>query len=254
MFRVEIVDFSQVLQQSTSGRSLGDEILGAVVRAGIIAASLVQRDVRADATTLPAACKRWFAQAGNDNLVVGLSDEDAVALTEVLFGGPPVASSRPLAPVERRVLGSYLAIILAPIATAVERPINPDEPLGESSEPPDGADWLRFGVSFSIDDAQVACTVAVRDVRSTIAASASSTASPHVEDIAVEAEVSLRNVRMAWGELASLRVGDVISCGVTEDQPIKAFIADRLAYEGRVTATDDAFVYEIVTTYLERLA
>ena len=99
----------------------------------------------------------------------------------------------------------------------------------------------------------MACTVAVRDVRSTIGASASNSAPPQVEDIAVEAEVSLRNVRMAWGELASLRVGDVISCGVTEDQPIKAFIADRLAYEGRVTATDDAFVYEVVTTYLERL-
>jgi flagellar motor switch/type III secretory pathway protein FliN len=254
VFRVEIVDFSQVLQQSTSGRSLGDEILGSVVRAGIIAASLVQRDVRADATTLPAACQRWFSQPGNDNLVVGLTDDDAVAFTEVFFGGPAVVSSRPLAPVERRVLGTYLAIIVAPIASAVDRPIDPDNALAEAVEPPDNADWMRFGVSFAIDEAQLSCTIAVRDVRAAVGASASSSAPPQVEDIPVEAEVSLRNVRMAWGELASLRIGDVINCAVTEDQPIKAYIADRLAFEGRVTATDDAFVYEVLTTYLERSA
>lgn len=253
MFRVEIVDFSQVLQQSTSGRSLGDEILGAVVRAGIIAASLVQRDVRADATTLPSPCQRWLAQQGNDNLVVGLSDADAVAFTEVFFGGPAVSSSRPLAPVERRVLGAYLAIILAPIAAAVERSIDPEVGLGETGEPPDDADWMRFGVSFAIEDAQLSCTVAVRDLRATVGVAASSANPPQVADIAVETEVSLRNVRMAWGQLASLRVGDVINCAVTEDQPIKAFIADRLAFEGRVTATDDAFIYEVSTTYLERL-
>jgi flagellar motor switch/type III secretory pathway protein FliN len=252
VFRVEIVDFSQVLQQSTSGRSLGDEILGSVVRAGIIAASLVQRDVRADATTLPASCHRWLAQPGNDNLVVGLSDTDAVAFTEVFFGGPAVSSTRSLAPVERRVLGAYLAIILAPIAAAVERPIDPDVALGEAGEPPDDADWMRFGVSFAIEDAQLSCTIAVRDLRA-VGVTASSAKSPQVEDIAVETEVSLRNVRMAWGQLAALRVGDVINCAVTEDQPIKAFIADRLAFEGRVTATDDAFIYEVSTTYLERL-
>ena len=254
MFVVEIVDFSQVLQQSTSGRSLGDEILGAVVRAGIIAASLVQRDVRADATTLPASCKRWFAQPGNDNLVVGLSDEDAVGFTEVFFGGPAVTSSRPLAPVERRVLGAYLAIILAPIASAVERPIDPDVALGEWTEPSDNADWMRFGVSFAIEETTLSCTVAVRDLRATVGSSASMSAAPQVEDISVEAEVSLRNVRMAWGDLATLRVGDVINCAVAEDQPIKAYIANRMVFEGRVTATDDAFVYEVLTTHLERLA
>jgi flagellar motor switch protein FliM len=254
VFRVEIVDFSQVLQQSASGRSLGDEILGAVVRAGIIAASLVQRDVRADATTLPSSCQRWFVQPGNENFVVGLSDEDAVAFTEVFFGGPAIASSRPLAPVERRVLGTYLAMILAPIAGAVERPIDPELALGEWSEPADNADWIRFGVSFAIESTTLSCTVAVRDLRATIGASAASTTPPQVEDIAVEAEVSLRNIRMAWGDLAALRVGDVINCAVPEDQPIKAFIADRLVFEGQVTATDEAFVYEVLTTHLERLA
>ena len=251
---VEIVDFSQVLQQSTSGRSLGDEILASVVRSGIIAGSMVQRDVRADSTSVPGACQRWFAQPGNDAFFVGLSDEDAVGFTEVLFGAPAVRDVRSLSPVERRVLGTHLAIFLAPIAHAVERAIAAEVALVEATEPPDDADWLRFGVSFTIDDVALSCTIAARDRRPAVAGASGNAAVPPVEEIAVDAEVALRNIRMAWGALAGLRVGDVISCAITEDHPINAWVGDRLVFGGQVTAQDDQLVYEIQTTYLERFA
>jgi flagellar motor switch/type III secretory pathway protein FliN len=253
--RVEIVDFSQVLQQSTSGRALGDEILAAVVRSGIIAASMVQRDVRAEANTLPSACHRWLVQPGNDDLVIGLSDEDAVAFTEVFFGAPATRIARPLAPVERRVLGTHLAVFLAPIAHAAERPIAPDVALVEGVEPPDDGDWIRFGVEFTIDNTTLSCTIAARELR------AASISNPHlgapvppVRDIAVDVEFGLRNVRMAWGDIATLKVGDVVTCAVSEDQPIEGWVAHRRVFDGHLTATDDGFVYEILTTYLERVA
>lgn len=249
--QVEIVDFSQVLQQSTSGRSLGDEILASVVRSAIIAAAMVSRDVRADATSVPGVCTRWLAQPGNNEFFVGLSDEDAVGFTEVFFGAPPLREARTLSPVERRVLGTHLAVFVAPIAGAVERPISPDSALVDASEPPDSADWVRFGVTFTIDDVALSCTVAARDVRG---ATPGGSAVPYVEDIPVRAEVALRNIHMAWGDLATLRVGDVISCAVAEDQPIKAWVGSRVAFEGRVIALDDEIVYEIQTTYLERSA
>ena len=251
---MEIVDFSQVLQQSTSGRSLGDEILASVVRAGIIAGSMVQRDVRADSTSVPGACQRWLAQPGNDAFVVGLSDEDAVGFTEVFFGAPAVRIARSLSPVERRVLGAHLSIIVAPIANAVERAISPEVALIEVLEPPDDADWLRFGVTFTIDDVALACTVAVRDLRSAMSGFQPGAVVPSVRDIAVDTEVALRNIRMAWGALAGLRVGDVVSCAVTEEQPIKAWVGDNVAFEGQVIARETTLVYEIHTTYLERFA
>ena len=251
--RVEIVDFSQVLQQSTSGRSLGDEILGSVVRSGIIAASLIQRDVRAEATSVAGLCDRWFVQPGNDNFVVGLADEDAAGFTEVFFGAPAVREARSLAPVERRVLGTYLTIFLAPIANALDRPISVESALVEAIEPPNNADWLRFGVTFTIDETPLTCAIAVREVRAAGLGSTSTAPSASVEDIAVDAEVALRGIHIAWGALAELAVGDVINCGIAEDQPITAWVANRPAFEGRVTATDEGFVYEITTTNLERI-
>ncbi len=249
--QVEIVDFSQVLQQSTSGHSLGDEILASVVRSAIIASSMVSRDVRADATSVPGACTRWLGQPGNHEFFVGLSSEDAVAFTEVFFGAPPLREARTLSPVERRVLGTHLAVFLAPIAGAVERPITPDSALVDAPEPPEGGDWVRFGVSYTIDDVALSCTIAARGVRG---AGPGTQAGPYVEDIPVQAEVALRGIPIAWGDLATLRVGDVVSCAIAEDEPIKAWVGARVAFAGRVVAHDDELVYEIQTTYLERTA
>lgn len=244
---MEIVDFSQVLQQSTSGRSLGDEILASVVRAGIIAAAMISRDVRAEASSVPGTCARWMAQPGNPDFVVGLSDEDAAGFTEIFFGAMPLREPRSLSPVERRVLGTHLAVFVSPLANALERPTSPDIALVDVAEPPEGGDWTRFAVTFTIDDVPLAVTIAARDARVT----AQTSSTPFVDDIPVDAEVALRDITMTWGALATLQVGDVVSCSVAEDQPIRAWVGGGLAFDGKVVAHGNELVYEIRNVYLE---
>lgn len=245
---MEIVDFSQVLQQSTSGRSLGDEILASVVRSGIIAAAMISRDVRTEASSVPGTCTRWLAQPGNDDFVVGLSEEDAAGFTEIFFGAYPLRDARTLSPVERRVLGVHLAVFVSPLANAVERPTSPDIALVDVPEPPEGGDWTRFAVTYTIDDVPLAVTIATRDGHT----SGRAGSTPVLDDIPVEAEVALRNITMTWGALATMKVGDVVSCSVAESQPIRAWIGNGLAFDGHVVAQGHELVYEIRNVYLEQ--
>jgi hypothetical protein len=250
---VEIVEFSQVLQQGTGGRPLGDELLAAVVRAGIVTASLVQREVRAEVTAATGPCRRWFTVPGSAEIAVGLSDEDATGFVELLFGAPVVRVARPLAPIERRVLGTHLAPFLAPVALALGHSIDVDAPLVECGEPPAGIDWTRFGVIFNVEGAALACTIAVQDNR-LVGVVPTGSDSLTIDRIFVEAQVELRHIRVTYGELAALRPGDVLSCGSREDDPIGAWIDDRLAFEGTVIADEDGLVFHIITNHLEHVA
>ncbi len=249
---VEIVQFSQVLEQGTGGRPLGDELLAAAVRAAIVTASLVQREVRAEVTAAPGPCRRWFAAPGAPEIAIGLGDEDATGFVELLFGAPVVRVSRPLAPIERRVLGMHLPPFLAPVAQVLGQPIDVDATLVECGEPPAGIDWTRFGVIFTVDGVALSCTIAVKDRRGSRATAATDLLA--VDRILVEAQVALHGIRITYGELAALRPGDVLACGVREDDPIDAFVDDRLAFEGRVVAGDDGLAFHITTNHLEHVA
>lgn len=251
---VEIVQFSQVLQQGTGGRPLGDELLAAVVRAGIVTASLVQREVRAEVTAAPGPSRRWFAVPGSEKIAVGLADEDATGFVEMLFGAPVVRVARPLAPIERRVLATHLAPFLAPVALALGHAIDVDSPLVECGEPPAGIDWSRFGVIFTIDGVALSCTIAVQDHAGIGGGEPLQGGSLTVDRILVEAQIALRNIKVTYGELASLRPGDVLACGAREDDLIGAWVDDRLAFEGTVVADDDGLVFHITTNHLEHVA
>jgi hypothetical protein len=248
---VEIIEFSHVLQQGTGGRPLGDELLAAVVRAGIVTASLVQREVRAEVTAAPGPCRRWFAVPGSAQIAVGLADEDATGFVELLFGAPVARVARPLAPIERRVLGTHLAPFLAPVAHTLGHPIDVDTPLVECDEPPASIDWSRFGVIFTIDGISLSCTIAVKDH---VRIESSSSDGLNVDRILVEAYIALHDIRVTYGELAALQPGDVLTCGVAEDEPIGAWIEDRLAFEGRIVADDDGLAYHITANHLESVA